>query len=47
MYEHHATCSKIQEEGGRAGRKDLGNTKQVVLEVSEIGKLACLEKKST
>ena len=34
------TQTKIQEEEGRGGRKDLGNTKQVVLERSEMGKLA-------
>ena len=31
---------KIQEEEGRAGRNDLANTKQVVLEGSKIGKLS-------
>ena len=34
------TCAKIEEEEGRAGRKDLCNTKQVVLERSKIGKSA-------
>ena len=32
--------TKIQEEEGRAGRKDIGITKQVVLERSKIGKSA-------
>ena len=42
-----ATCLKIQEEEGRAGRKTLSNSEQVECEGSEKGKLGCLERTST
>ena len=32
---------KIKEEEGRAGRKDLSTTEQVVFEGSEIGEAGC------
>ena len=37
---HNYNLLKIQLEEGKGGSKDLGNTKQVVLEGSEMGKLA-------
>ena len=40
MKGQRTTCAKMQEEEGRAGRKDIGITKQVVLERSKIGKSA-------
>ena len=37
---HSYKLLKIQVEEGRRGRKVLGSTKQVIVEESEIGKLA-------
>ena len=38
------TCLKLKEEEGRAGRKILGNNKQVVCEGSEMGMSAALHR---